>query len=352
MKLYCPSNHYDKKYRSHLFPLLKPFFKNKGFTDDERVKLYGVSENDFKFTDAIGQADIVILPMSWNYYLVTKQLHKVEKLIEEAEVLHKKVIIIITGDYGVAIPNFRNIIVLRTSGYRTKLNKFHCGTPVFIDDPMKRMYKTTVVEQNYAVNPVIGFCGQTNTSLSNALKELLKVIYRNILFYLKVNNQLPQHIQSTTFNRSRVLNVVKNSKTLRANFIERRKYRAGVVSKEAREKTELEFYDNMLGSNYVICIRGAGNFSVRLYETLAMGRIPVFINTDCLLPLPMDIDWSKHSVWIEFNELYKLEEKIIEFHNSFSEEEFKRLQLSNRKVWEEKLTLKGFFKSFLNTIEQ
>lgn len=352
MKLYFPLNHYDKNYRSHVFPLLKPFFKNKEFTDDERVELYGVSENEFKFTDLIKNADIIILPMSWNYYVITKQTPKAEKLIQEAKEYNKRVVIVITGDYGVAIPNFQNVLTLRTGGYRTKLNCTHYGIPVFIDDPMKRIYDTTDVLLNYNQKPIIGFCGQTNEALKNALKEIVKVSYRNLAYYIGISNQLPQQIQSTSFNRSRVLNIVKISKTLTANFIERKQYRAGVVSKEDRVKTELEFYDNILNSNYVVCIRGAGNFSVRLYETLAMGRIPVFINTDCVLPLLKDIDWKKHAVWIEFNELNKLEEKIVEFHNRFSEEEFKKLQVSNRKVWEDKLTLKGFFKSFLNTIEQ
>ena len=61
----------------------------------------------------------------------------------------------------------------------------------------------------------------------------------------------------------------------------------------------MEFYENMVSSDYIVCVRGGGNFSVRLYETLAMGRIPIFINTDCLLPLNKSIDWKKHVVWIE-----------------------------------------------------
>ena len=51
---------------------------------------------------------------------------------------------------------------------------------------------------------------------------------------------------------------------------------------------------------------------------------------------------------VEFNELNSLEEKVLAFHNSMSSEAFKQLQKSNRLLWESKLTLKGFFKAYLN----
>ena len=94
MIVFYPYNHYDKNYRAQVFPLLKPFIKNEEFTDAERIEMYGVSENEFRFTDLIKNADIVILPMSWNYYVITKQTFKAEKLIQEAKEYNKKVAII------------------------------------------------------------------------------------------------------------------------------------------------------------------------------------------------------------------------------------------------------------------
>jgi hypothetical protein len=96
----------------------------------------------------------------------------------------------------------------------------------------------------------------------------------------------------------------------------------------------------------VLCVRGAGNFSVRFYETLAMGRVPVFINTDCIVPLSSSIEWKKYVVWIEEDEMNTMETKIVEFHNSLSSEKLQKLQKANRTIWEESLTLGGFFKTF------
>ena len=58
----------------------------------------------------------------------------------------------------------------------------------------------------------------------------------------------------------------------------------GAKNSEDMKVTTLEYYENIKNSDYVLVFKRTGNFSIRLYETLMMGRIPIFINTDCLLP--------------------------------------------------------------------
>lgn len=74
MKLYFPSQHYNKTFRGHVFPLLKPFLKNEGFTDDARQEMYGISEKDVEFVATLAAADVAVLTMSWNYYYLENKL--------------------------------------------------------------------------------------------------------------------------------------------------------------------------------------------------------------------------------------------------------------------------------------
>ena len=97
----------------------------------------------------------------------------------------------------------------------------------------------------------------------------------------------------------------------------------------------------MKDSDYIICVRGGGNFSARFYETLAMGRIPIFINTDCILPFDNLIDWKRYCVWVEKKELRNIGEKITTFHQSLSNEEFQKLQAECRIIWEQYLSREG-----------
>src|SRR5690606_19049993 len=97
--------------------------------------------------------------------------------------------------------------------------------------------------------------------------------------------------------------------------------------------------------DYVLCVRGAGNFSVRFYETLLMGRIPIFVNTDCLLPFEDKINWKKHVVWIEWKERSNIANIVADFHSKLTDKQFEDLQKSNRKLWKEELSVKAMLQN-------
>ena len=117
-----------------------------------------------------------------------------------------------------------------------------------------------------------------------------------------------------------------------------------------RNKTTLEYYNNIREADYVICLRGGGNFSIRFYETLLMGRIPIFINTDCILPLDNEINWRKHLVWIEWEDRNKISTIVRNFHDNLSNNDFCQIQLNNRKLWLEKLQPSYILTNCLNRI--
>ena len=337
----------ESKYRQHIFPLLKPFVKKTNLSNQNLQDLYHINKEDVTIVNQIKEAEILILPMSWNFYKKNKLTNHIVRIIKTVPV-SKKIWSYSWGDYGVIIPYFSNLVVFRQSGKRSKLPANHIGIPSFISDPLKDIYQTQELSFNtYNTKPVIGFCGHTNSSKLKRIKENSKNVLHNTKSFFNLHDHAPTTLQSTTYFRSKVLTKIKTSKRLEDRFIERKKYRAGATTTEERQKTTLEFYDNIKNTDYTVCVRGAGNFSVRFYETLAMGRIPVFINTDCLLPLEDTIDWKKHVVWVEENEIKDIEKIILQFHNSHTLEELKKIQQSNRKLWEEQLTLGGFFKTYV-----
>lgn len=339
----------DINYRRHVFPLLKPFWKGEGFTDDARKKLYEISENDVGFTDSLVAADWAVLPMSWNHYVANRETEKAKRLIATAYKAGKRTLSFTIGDFGVVIPHAPGLLVFRPNGERSKLPENHVGIPPFIEDPLKKYYQTTeVILHPYAPEPAVGFCGHANNSLWKIIGECSTNLFRKLLFHAGLRKELPQPLYSATALRASLLHTLQDYPGVRTNFIFRNQYRAGAVTEEERSRTTREFYENMRDSDYIVCVRGAGNFSIRFYEALAMGRIPVFLNTDCLLPLDHITDWKKHVVWVEYKDRHLIGEKVADFHSSLSSATFENLQLANRRLWEEKLTLKGFFDHFLN----
>ena len=354
MKFFYPTLHYDKNFRRHLFALLKPFIKDEGFTDEDRIRAYGISEKDISFTDTIEHSDYCILTMSWLYYKMTKQDQKAIAFIEKANKLNKKVIVSLPSDFGIKIPNHLDVIILRAQGYRSKLNIFHQCVPVFIPDPLYKHYDSReVFERSYNKQPTVGFCGQADGGKAEALKEVAKIVARNWLYYLGIRYKKSHKIIASKYLRYRLIELLKRDKRIRSNFILRKKHRAGVELLKTRDthKSTLDFFDNIKDSDYVICARGVGNFSVRLYETLAMGRIPVIIDTDCMLPHDTYFDWKKNVVWVDYKERTKIADKIFEFHNSLDQESLSKIFVENRKLWEDKLRLKTYFKTLFKYID-
>jgi Exostosin family len=117
-------------------------------------------------------------------------------------------------------------------------------------------------------------------------------------------------------------------------------------------QSQLDFLDNMLRSDYVLSTRGHGNFSYRLYESLACGRIPLFIDTDCVLPFDFEIDWRQSCIWVDDEDVSSIAERVLEFHRSVTPDDFMDLQIACRRLWEERLSPEGFFRNFYRHLDR
>ncbi len=152
--------------------------------------------------------------------------------------------------------------------------------------------------------------------------------------------------------RTQALRTLSQSAEVDTNFIIRDRFWAGAVSPDGHadpdklRKVRLEYLQNMINTDYNLCTRGAGNASFRLYETLCCGRIPVFVDTDAILPYDFTVDWKKYCVWVDQNEIPYIAEKVAEFHNKLSPQDFIDLQHECRNLWEEWLSPEGFFAHF------
>ena len=102
----------------------------------------------------------------------------------------------------------------------------------------------------------------------------------------------------------------------------------------------MEFYQNLERNLFTFCLRGSGNFSVRFYETLMMGRIPVLIDTDVRLPYHNNINWNKHCV-IASTQNYM--EQLVSFFEKHSNEDLIEIQKENRKLALEQLNRQNYF---------
>lgn len=80
--------------------------------------------------------------------------------------------------------------------------------------------------------------------------------------------------------RRRYLNELVKS-DIPTNVIIRKGFWAPGIDKRVAVQ---EFFQNIEQNTFTFCCRGAGNFSYRFYEVMGMGRIPILIQTDNVIP--------------------------------------------------------------------
>ena len=112
-----------------------------------------------------------------------------------------------------------------------------------------------------------------------------------------------------------------------------------------------DYLQNALDSDYLLVCRGSGNCFTRLYEAMCLGRIPVFIDTDCVLPWEDQIDWRASCVFLVESELPQIGAKLRSFHDSVSAEDFQAMQVRNRELWLKYLSPRGFFSTLAEAWE-
>ena len=343
IKMFVPDEFLDLKKRGFLLPILRPYFKNDDFTDSQRIADYGISESDFSLTTDRSDADVIVIPMAWEHYISSGTESKLMRFIFS---LPDKALVWSwnSGDHGVDIPDLpNNVVVFRLNSYRSKLKGNERSMPAFFQDPTKELLQWN--RQNISGNTQgikVGFCGQAKGNTVKYIVDMARTLYRNVLYTLKFSPYQPHYIIPSSWLRNKTLKALEHQPGIRTDFIKRRKYRAGAKNQEERNKSRIEFLNNINDNDFTVSLRGGGNFSVRLYETMAMGRIPLQVDTDCVYPLPEYIDWKKQTCYVERDQINKAGQLLKVF---VANNDIKEIQLKNRDIWADLLTLKGFFSS-------
>jgi hypothetical protein len=335
--------------RTYYADLTRLFWHSDGRVEQERQ----FGETILKRVETLEDADVTALPMSWNYYLETKQLSPAQAFIALSRAAYKPCVIFAMGDYKPHTPS-AGVITFASSLYRSRLQPRTYAVPAIFEDYIQVYYGGEAPLREKSPVPVAGFCGQGKASEITFLKLLARNLRANIINTLGIARYEAPPIVPHTRLRSKVLTTIQSDSRLDTDFIIHDRYWAGLTNNqstsEQRKAAKRRFVENIVNTDYTVCVRGAANYSKRFYEALCCGRIPIFVNTDCVLPFENAIDWKQYCVWVEADELNQIGDKVLAFHNALSNRAFKELQTACRQLWLDRLTQGGFMGRFQETI--
>lgn len=303
-----------------------------GDPDNGRFDRYAEVGNRFLRLSPLSECDAGVFPQSWE-----SGRERAAELAEGFGAACReagKVPVVFHGHDSTDPLPFDGV-VFRLSLLRSQRRPREFAQPAWSEDLLVRHLDGELRLRPKRARPVIGFCGSTRAD-PPALGARLRR-------RPGLKGDEP---------RTRALRAVGNDERLAPSFVLHDDFWGGARDASSRLHARREFVQNMVESDYVLCARGSGNFSFRFYETLCMGRIPVFVDTDCVLPLDFEIEWRDYCVWVDAADIDRIGDRVLEFHESLDEAAFAERQRACRHLWEAQLSPEGFFASFHRHFEQ
>jgi hypothetical protein len=230
--------------------------------------------------------------MGGYHVTLTQSIDKteIEQKINDICLLNNlKDVLLINSDFEGVIDNIPdNLIILRQSFQYSNKHIQEVLIPSAMGSSFKNIDLYIVKKTN---KPKVSFCGNVNT------------------FY----------------DRQKILNILSNSEVVDTYFIN------SVFNSNIDKKYYNDLYlKNLNSSEFTLCPRGNGNFSIRFYESLQHGKIPIIINTDIELPFNHIINWKKHIVICN-----TYAELVNNIYNFFINNDIEEVQVKNSILFKE-----------------
>lgn len=268
--------------------------------DQNKINLY--DKDDFKFT-------IKPFPLNFesfkkfshqecNYFIVPVKIKNKNKIISEKKIQillnqlefyeknKEKHVFFITGDNHEEIDKIKDSIIFQNSiCYYSKNLPLHYNALVFPNQIRE-------INQSYFD---ISFLGNLNFPLRENIKKKLE---KN--FNLKINIS---EFDYWNFNKN----------------------------KKIKEISKINYFNLMNNSKFILCPRGNALNSIRFFETLSFGKIPILISDTIKLPLKSKINYDKICLKIKEKNLDEICDKVKYFMEN---NDLNLISKECRKIWE------------------
>ncbi len=328
--------------------ILYPFFGGMERVDEPFVAAaeaqYGFDPACFTLVDNITDAEYYLVPHDY-WQLKNRFPEKLQAMTTEAHTAGKPMLIDASGDAWGEVALWHPVqkpetAVLRINQYRFLLPPYEITVPVPCEDLLESYFGGQVQLRQKSAVPTVGFVGWGRLSFKQRLRSFIKEIPIRIRGLYDARYQA---MQKGVFWRERAIRIFRASPKVQTNFLIRASYGGNLrVMGGDAEKSRREFVENIADSDYTLIVRGDANAATRLYETLALGRIPVLIDTACVLPLEDVVNYREFCVIIDYRDLARAPDILADFHAKLTNEQFLAMQGKARYIFQHYLRYDAF----------
>lgn len=228
---------------------------------------------------------------------------------------------------------FPDTLIFRPSAYKSRLSPNEIVLPGLVEDLGSEHGYTPILKGERATVGFVGKAGFAN------VRERLRYYLRDYML-----RQGPE--REGLYYRRRALASLRRTKEVTLNDRIRRQFSANRKTAELPvEQLRSEYIESLRESLFTLTPRGDGNYSLRFYETLSMGRIPILIDTDMSLPLEDRIPYDSFILRIPWQKVDMTGEIVTRFFNDTSDEELQAMQKAARSAFTEYLSMPAYLRT-------
>ena len=260
-------------------------------------------------------------------------------IAEEARRAGKLLLIDGAGDIETPI-TIPGSVILRISQYRYVVKPNEITIPFPAEDLLESYYGGQLQIRKKSDKPSVGFAGWAQMKLTSRLKTYIKEL--PITTAALLDRKRGAEHKGLLF-REKAIAALQKTAGIEAHILARRTYSGYVktITGSVGENRK-QFVENFMSADYALCVKGDANASVRFYEALSLGKIPLFLDTACVLPLEDKINYRDFCVFVDWRDVDKIGEKLLEFHQGVSSERFEDMQKKARETFKNYLRLDMF----------
>lgn len=305
----------------------------------------------------INECDFCIRPR--NFYI--DSFPELKKEAQKAKEYKKKIIVFADTDLESPIPYIDNMIVFRTS-LTNSSPKYEYSLPDFV----KPLYMS-IKKNNYDYSIwYVGYGWKSSFKLRLRDKiRNIKIFYKTINFiifnetihkllknldrfciepHIKINSLTFQILQRQKWLivRWKVVKNLENS-NYKFNYIKR----DIVLNPKVVWDLRKQYIDNINNSTFIMVARWHWNHAYRLYECMSVGKIPLFIDTNCRLPLEDRINYKDLFLWIPYKNINDIDKYINEYLHKHKNE-LDKIEDEIKNIYATNLRMYPFYQKILN----
>jgi hypothetical protein len=199
------------------------------------------------------------------------------------------------------------------------------------DAPLERLPPNTIV-----------FCAGGNYSGDNKISIPL------------ICSEIPKQLVTHTTNKDIFCSFVGSmTHPIRNSIIENYKDNSNFVlnysgwNARVSDDSLKNFIDITTRSKYTLCPRGYGTSSFRLYETMQLNSVPVYVSEVHDLPWSDELDWNEFCVIVKQHEISNIHEIL----SSIDDTKYHSMLMKLKSVYDEYFTLNGVCGNIIRKIK-